>query len=125
MQNILKAKDVMSVGMRGYKEYIDYNWHGKIISIKNLLSRDEYIKLIHDIGDMCISQDGNFVPEMLDFSVKLNIIINYALVEMPDDLDDIYELIYYSDLYNAVLKNISKSQVNSVLRFFGMGGDLS
>lgn len=105
--------------MRNYKEVVDYNWHGKIIKIKYMLSREEMLSLIHDIENMCITESGNFIPGLLDFSIRLNVVSNYAYVELPDNMDDIYNVLYHSDIYDAVASNINQNQKNAILNCFG------
>ena len=119
MNDVLSAKDLMRFGMRNYKEVVDYNWHGKIIKIKYMLSREEMLNLIHDIENMCITESGNFIPGLLDFSIRLNVVSNYAYVELPDNMDDIYNVLYHSDIYDAVASNINQSQKNAILNCFG------
>ena len=120
MQDILKAKDVIKFGLRGYKETVDYNWHGRVITIKYLLPIDEMCSTIRNIQEMCLSKDGEFIAEFLDYAIRLNIVTSYAYIEMPDDFEEMYKLIYHSDLYEAVLSNANKKQIESILLFFGM-----
>ena len=122
MHDILKASDVIKFGMRGYKETIDYNWHGRMITIKYLLPRNEVLEIIGNIREMCTTPNGDFAREFLDFAVKLNIVLFYALIELPSNIDEVYKLLYHSDLYSVILSNANKNQVDSILLYFGIKG---
>lgn len=115
MNNVLKAKDTMSVGLRGYKEFVQYNWHGKIITIKTLLSFKEEVELIQFIVDLCKSDDNCIMIEYVDMAIRIGITKAYAAVEIPDDLEDAHKVLYASDLYDVILKNANSVQVNTII----------
>lgn len=118
MQEVLKVKDVMKLGLRGMKESVDYNWHGKMISIKYMISKEEVFEMMRRIEKMCLKEDGNISTEFLDFAIKTGIVTYYALIELPMDVDDLYKLIYHSDIYDVVLANANKKQIESVVHYF-------
>ena len=126
MDKTVSSKDLIKFGMRGYKDTVDVNWHGKIIEIKTLLSQEEEIRLIHDIVDFCTKEDGSSImPELLDFSTRLNIICAYANINLPNNTDDIYKLVCYSDLYKYVIDNVNDVQVNNIIKsatYIGLNG---
>lgn len=118
MQNVLNAKDVVKFGMRGFKEYVDYNWHGKVISIRYLLSHKEVIDLYQRVEEMITRDDGTIMHEHMDFAVKLAIVSTYACIELPDDIDTVYNLIYHSDIFDVVMSNANKNQLSSIVHYF-------
>ena len=122
MQEILSAKDVIKIGMRGYKEYTDYNWHGRTIHIKQMLQRNDFYQLIHDIEEMCMSSDGDFIYEYLAFAIRLMVVVSYASVELPNNLDEAFKLLYCSDLFDVVRQNINRNQLNDIMLYFGITG---
>lgn len=122
MQEPLEAKEVMRLGLRGVREYGDYNWHGKMITVKYLLEYKEFLELLRSVENMCTSPDGELIAGLLDFSIKANVVAYYASVELPDDMDDVYKVVYCSDIYDVVLKMANKKQVDALLSYFGMAG---
>lgn len=126
MGKTVSSKDLIKFGMRGYKDTIDVNWHGKIIGMRTMLSQEEEIGLIHSIVDFCVKDDGSSImPELLDFSIRLNIICAYADIDLPSSTDDIYKLICYSDLYKYVTDNVNSVQVNNIIesaKYIGLSG---
>lgn len=117
MSERLDVDTVMKVGMRGFKDETPYNWHGKMIKIRYMLSRDEEIELIQSII-RCFSVDdvyGGCVPEFVDLATRANIVAAYALVELPGTIEEQHRLLYHSDLYDVVLRMANKAQIDSIL----------
>lgn len=73
-----------------------------------------YTSLIDKILKTCERSDGDVAIELVDFALRLNIITAYSLVELPDDVDVLYYIVYCSDLYDTVAKNINQAQFNSI-----------
>ena len=48
-------------------------------------------------------------------AIKTNIISAYANVELQEDLSDLYNLIYGTDLYKTICDNVSNIQVKSII----------
>ena len=116
MDKTVNSKDLIKFGMRGYKDTVDVNWHGKIIEMKTLLSQEEEISVIHEIISLCVDDsDGKVNIELLEFYIRLVIICSYAKVSFPENSDDIYKLVYYSDLYKYVIENVNDVQVNNII----------
>ena len=115
--NRLSSDVVMSVGMRGYKEYVDYNWHGKMIKIKYLLNREDEIELIHSIIDCCTAEDEEeyVIPEFVDLATRANIVSVYANVNLPENIDEQQRLLYYSDIYEVVIKHANSAQIVNII----------
>lgn len=116
MSDVIDAKKLMKIGMRGYKDTIDVNWHGVIIKVKYMLDMDEEHKLIQSIMNCCITDDGNFVPELLDMSIRANIVKAYSSSELPEDINDQHKLLYYSDLFDVIINNVNKNQIEHILK---------
>ena len=120
--NRLSSDVVMNVGMRGYKEYIDYNWHGKMIKIKYLLEREEEIELIHSIIDCCTAEEDDeeyvreyVIPEFVDLATRANIVSVYANVNLPENIDEQHRLLYYNDIYDVVVKHANSAQITNII----------
>lgn len=117
MDGVMSYKDALKIAMRDYREYTTVNWHGKAINIKYLLGRNEVFELMHRIADSC-TVDGKIASEFIDFSVKLNVILAYVDIELPDDIDEVYKFIYHSDIYDFVVKFANKKQLDSIIDYF-------
>lgn len=129
MAEMLNCEKVMNIGMRGYKEFRDVNWHGQIIKIRYLLSRSEEWDLIHSILKCATGTfDGNnyVIPEMLDLATRANIVVTYTGIELPTSIDDQHTLLYASDLFDVITANINRAQYMSILnsiKLYTLSGD--
>ena len=102
------------VGVTGkHKKVI--RWHTDNITIKRMLTVKEYLDTIRGIIKDCKTPDDNFAIELLDFSIRLNIITSYAYIEFPKDVEEMYYLVYASDLYETVCAHANKAQVESII----------
>jgi hypothetical protein len=104
------------VGQRRIK-YRKIVWHTAEMYVKTFLPLDEYKNLIDSIIQACTAENGECIYELVDFATKVNIIAAYALIELPEDIDELYYIVYETDLYDTVCKNANKDQVASVLTF--------
>lgn len=128
MDKTVSSKDLIKFGMRGYKDTVDVNWHGKIIEVRTLISQEEEIRTIHEIISLCVDDDdGSVAIELLEFYIRFKIICSYAKVSFPENLDDIYKLVYHSDLYKYVVDNVNSTQVNNIInsvKYICLGGNV-
>lgn len=128
MDKTVSSKDLIKFGMRGYKDTVDVNWHGKIIEVRTLLSQEEEIRTIHEIISLCVDDnDGSVAVELLEFYIRFKIICSYAKVSFPENLDDIYKLVYHSDLYKYIIDNVNNTQVNNIInsvKYICLGGNV-
>lgn len=116
MQNILGERDTVKLGLKGYKETIDYNWHGKMITIRTFLDIDTEVNTIRSIVNCCYDiKHCCFMPEFIDMAIRINIIKSYAYVELPDDVEIAHKILYVSDLYDVVLKCANQCQIDSII----------
>ena len=101
------------VGISG-KQTKKIQWHTTQIYVKQFLSIQEYLDTINNIVRDCVDKDGNIIVELLDFSTRVNIISSYAYVELPENYEDVYYIVYASDLYDVVCSNVCKSQIEAI-----------
>lgn len=115
MSDIIDEKKLMKIGMRGYNDIVDVNWHGVIIHIKYLLDKDEESRLIHTIINCCTTSDGVFIPDMLELAKRACIVSAYASVVLPEDINEQHKLLYYSNLFDVVKESANKCQINNII----------
>lgn len=113
----LSAKELMKIGLRSYKESTPVNWHGKIINVRQLLSVEEEFSLIRKILKYCCNENTDqFIPELIDLSMRLNIVSYYSDVELPVDIEEQHKLLYCSDLFDIIVSHTNKAQIDSIMR---------
>lgn len=118
MTERISSDEAMKYGLRGYKDIVKYNWHGKMIDIKYYLPRDDEVRLIHSVLECCGANDGAgyIIPEFVDLAIRANIVSAYTNIELPDTVDAQHRLLYCSDLYDVVLKNANHTQIENIKR---------
>lgn len=89
-------------------------WHGLEVTIKHNLSFTEMLEFVNDVVMSCFQDDGGFVPEVMDFAIKSNILSKYANFSLPDKLEHRYEIIYNSDAVDFVCQNINMQQLREI-----------
>ena len=75
---------------------------------------EEYIDTVMSIINSCQRDDGSVSTELLDFSFRVNIVNAYAYVSLPEELEDLYYLMYSSDLYDFICENVNNAQLNAI-----------
>lgn len=90
-------------------------WHTVSFDVKPMLTVQEFITTIRSIIDDCRSADGQeFAVELLDFSIKTNIIAAYAYIELPDDINELFNIVYLSDLYETICRIANNKQISAI-----------
>lgn len=96
-------------------------WNGIAITIRYLIELKEIPDVIDSIMNACYDKTHDtFMPEMIDFIFKVNIITRYAYIELPIDIEKRYEVIYNTDIYNTIVSYVNAEQVQSLKRTIDM-----
>ena len=88
-----------------------FDWHGVEITVKYTLGLTDMMEFVHDAAESCFSESGTFVPEVMDFAIKSNILSRYARFTLPDNLEHRYALIYETDAVDVVCEHINERQL--------------
>lgn len=95
-------------------------WYDVEVKIKRSLSFTDMLSFVNDVVHSCFQRNGVYVPEVLDFAIRSNLISRYTNVSMPDRLEHRYEILYNTDLVDFVCQHINMQQfqemVNSINR---------
>lgn len=89
-------------------------WNGFSFSVKRVLSLEEVFELIDYVMDVCSNDDGEIRREVVSFAFMCGVVSFFACVELPDDIEERYKVMYATDLYETVVSNVSKKQVDSI-----------
>ena len=91
------------------------NWRGRVFHVKPIIDPQDMIKTVNDIMAFCYNEDGSsVVPEMLDYAIRVNVILRFTDIMPPKDSVACYKFLYLTDVYETALKHISKGQINSI-----------
>lgn len=100
------------VGVWG-KQYQTVQWHSAQLVVKHSLSINDYIGLVRGIVRDCRPNGGEAAYELFDFSVRLNTVLYYAFVELPEDIERTFYILYNSDLFDVVCKYANTKQIDA------------
>ena len=90
-------------------------WNGNEIVITHTLSLVEMLKFVNEVVESCFSADGEYFPEIMDFSIKSNVLTRYANFSLPENIEHSYDLIYNTDAFYIVCEYIDKTQLNEIV----------
>ena len=107
-----------------YQNEIAIKWHEAEVRVKLTLSLSDMLSFVDDVIGSCFHDSMGFMPEVMDFAIKSNILTRYANFSMPDNLEHRYQMIYGTDAVDTVCAAINTEQlqeivnaINSKIRF--------
>ena len=87
-----------------------------MVSVHPMLTMDGMIRFVeYVVGNVIDLDDAEFIPEALDFSMRIGILTHYANFEEPDVLEDAYALAYAPGLMDEVLAHINEEQLDAAM----------
>ena len=115
-KTLTKNELMRVVGVSG-RQNKKITWHTTEIIVKQFLPLDEYVDVVHQILSDCqINGDGQVAVELVDFAIRMNIISSYAFVNLPEDIESLYAIVYTSDLYDTICANVNNKQIEDIKR---------
>lgn len=96
-------------------------WNGVIVTIRPSLPLVEVLSFVEEVVDACFTEDGDFMPEIIDVLIKRGILSRYANFNLPIDLRKAYELIYHSDAFEFVTAHINSNQITEIVNAISTG----
>lgn len=92
-----------------------FTWNGIEVTVKKNLSLKEMLEFVDSVVKSCFTKDTNtYIPEIMDFTIKVCVLEKYANFTMPNNVTTQYELVYHTDAVDCVLKYINLRQFNEV-----------
>lgn len=89
-------------------------WYDVEVTIKKTLAFKDMLEFVNDVVMSCFQDKSGFVPEVVDFAIKSNILSRYANFSLPDKLEHRYEIIYCTDAVEFVRQFINMEQLNEI-----------
>lgn len=97
------------------KEDTTIRWFGAEVKVKRVLPLADMLAFVDDVVKSCFHDTLGFMPEVVDFAIKSNILTKYANFSVPDNLEHRYQMIYATDVVDAVCKEISAVQLQEIV----------
>ena len=90
-------------------------WNEIDITIKRTISLGDMLSFVNDVVASCFQDNGEFMPEVLDFAIRSNIILKYSNVSLPDNLEHRYAILYCTDIVNFIRGHADQEQVDEII----------
>jgi cobalamin biosynthesis protein CbiD len=92
-------------------------WNGVEVAVKKALSLEEMMGFVDGVTKSCFALDGGaYLPEVKDFAIKSGLIEAYTNIGLPEDAGRQYNLIYSSDIIQAILEHINRWQFDEMIQ---------
>jgi hypothetical protein len=111
----IKANQIQSVLEEHFPTIITKDWFGLELVIRRTIPLAAVSAFIERITNACFDDDELYKPAMRDITFRAGIITLYSNVELPLDSDDeLYSMLYGSDLYHTILIELDPDQINDI-----------
>lgn len=90
-------------------------WYGTDIHIRRSLPFTEALSFVDEVVSSCFQTNYGFMPELIDFAIKRNILKRYTNISLPEKLEHSYKIIYTTDIIDFVCKHINMKQVDELV----------
>ena len=98
-----------------YSNTKNAEWNGVTFMVKVSLSLQEMLEFVNDVVGSCFQDDHGFMPEIMDFAIRSNLVIRYSNFSLPDNLNHRYELLYNTDLVDCISEHINGEQLRDMI----------
>lgn len=117
------AKGVKKISINKFEEVVKErfpsmvteSWFDIEVNIKRVLPLTDMLAFANDVVLSCFADDAGFIPEVMDFAIRSNILTRYANFSLPDNLEKRYELLYNSNAVDFVCQHIDHSQLRELI----------
>lgn len=88
---------------------------GFSVEVKRNISLPESVAFVSNVVELCFSETGEYMPELKDFGIRLNVIARFTNIELNDTTSNVYDVLYGNDLFETVLAEIDSGQLKSIV----------
>lgn len=84
--------------------------------VKYAIPVADAMELIGNIVDTCVdSTELEYTPEGYGTIIRREVLMKYANIQMPESIEDVYKLVWETDLYDRVCEHINMQQLNDLI----------
>lgn len=95
------------------KDVIDF--HGVKITVLRRIPYTKLCSLVDAVVKSCFdAESGEYIPEVRDFATRLAVASAYTNLELPDNLEEQYDMMYATDLMDQVHAAIDHNQLSTL-----------
>lgn len=89
-------------------------YEGVVISVKNKITLGEVSAFAENVSNACFSEDGTYMPELFSVAYFGNLLAFYTDIDVPESIDDMYEITSNSDFMNKIIEVIDGYQLTMI-----------
>lgn len=78
------------------------------------LSAVSMLNFVQDVMETVFNEEYGYMPEFLEYAIRFNVMTRYGHIEMPEDIQERYMLIY-DDRYRRVLEYVNIDQLDNII----------
>lgn len=94
----------------------EFEWMGIVAQAKDIILLQDMLEFVNDVVELCFDSEGNYVPELYDFAIRREVVMKYTTIEMPDDAEMQYKILFATSLFDIVMEYVNKKQFNEMIR---------
>ena len=98
-----------------FSDIVVVKWYGVDIEIRPTISLVDAAEFISNIVSAAISDDGDYMPEFVDFVMRCNVLTKYANFTISDNTEKTYDLVYKTNAFDTVMEQINKRQLDAIM----------
>ena len=116
-----KAKNVSISAMdkaisENIQKTVDIEWCGLEIRVTRFIPLETVAAIVENVAKACFSnEDSLYIPYVLWPALRAGIIGAYTNISMPSNPDKTYMFAYADGLYEKIIENVNKTQVNDLI----------
>lgn len=87
------------------------------ILVTRTLPLFEMIRFVNEVVVSCVDAEAcEYTPESYDFAIRAGVISHYAHLPLPDKIEERYDAVYRSGVYEQIWEAIDHVQFDDILR---------
>ena len=94
----------------------EFEWMGIVAQAKDIILLQDMLEFVNDVVELCFDSEGNYVPELYDFAIRREVVMKYTTIEMPNDAEMQYKILFATSLFDIVMEYVNKKQFNEMIR---------
>lgn len=99
-----------------YSPSVTEEWEGITYNIKKTLTLTEMLEFVSAAVQLCFAEgNDSYLPELRPFAIMNCIIDFYTDLDMPNETEERYRILYCSDIVDKVLNAINMRQFNDIV----------
>lgn len=86
------------------------------VDVRYTIPVADALKFSDSVINLCYTNSNSvYTPEVKDFAIRVNTIMRYTNIELPESTEDKYMFLYATDVFDIVRKEINPKQFRSII----------